>query len=155
MKGFTLIELIVVIAVTAVLSIVGIAAFVTYSQTQALTTSVQDVASVLNVAKSRAQSQVKPQVGPCASGILDGYKVTVTSNTTYELSAVCGGNDFQIAEQKKTLGKNVTFSSPVGSAFFFRVLSGSVEGAPEVAVSAYGKTKAITVNSSGKIQVVD
>lgn len=154
-KGFTLIELIVVISVTAVLSVVGIAAFVTYSRTQALTTSAQDVASILNVAKSRAQSQVKPASGPCASGVLDGYKVVVTSSTAYELNAVCGGNDYQIAEQTKTLGKNVIFSSPIATAFFFRVLTGGVEGAQEVVISGYGKTKAVTVTQSGIIQVVN
>ncbi len=155
MKGFTLIELIIVIAVSAVLSVIGIAAFVTYSRAQVLTAATQDVATMLQVAKSRAQSQVKPDAGACATSTLDGYKVVITATNIYKLVAVCGSNDSPITDQEKTL-RNATFSdSSVGRFFFFRVLSGSFEGASEAVISAYEKSKAITVSSSGIIQVVN
>src|SRR5438552_2940773 len=76
-KGFTLVELIIVLAVLGILSASGLAAFVDYSRKSAIAAATSDVAITLQTAKSRAQSQVKPVTGSCVSQTLDGYKVTV------------------------------------------------------------------------------
>lgn len=147
MKGFTLIELIVVISVTAVLSIVGIAAFVTYSQTQALSASAQDVATMLQVAKSRAQSQVKPDSVPC----LDGYRVDVYPQGTYTLNAICGVNTYPIANQAKKLPTNISFYISSISSVQFAVLSGVVSGIRDIKINGYGKSKTINIDAIGNI----
>ena len=71
-KGFTLIELMVVFSILAVLSTIGVAAFVSFSRTQTLNAAASDIKSMLNLAKSRAYSQVKPSVTPCNTSQLDG-----------------------------------------------------------------------------------
>ncbi len=148
--GFTLIELIVVISVTAVLSIIGIAAFVTYSRTQALTTSVLDIVTMLQVAKSRAQSQVKPDAAPC----LDGYRVAIlSSNKTYQMFAVCLPNDYPVAGYTKKLPSNICFdaSATTTTSILFRVLTGGVGGGGDIQINGYGSGFKITVNSAGNI----
>src|SRR3990167_1262351 len=74
-KGFTLIELLVAFVVIAVLSTIGIASFVSYSRSQALTQATNDLATTLTVARSRAQAQVKPSTGVCQNSPLLRYDV--------------------------------------------------------------------------------
>ncbi|KKP80461.1 MAG: hypothetical protein UR81_C0027G0009, partial [Candidatus Levybacteria bacterium GW2011_GWB1_35_5] len=57
-KGFTLIELIIVFTVLAILAVGGIAAFVAYSQTQALANDRENIISILNLAKANTTSQL-------------------------------------------------------------------------------------------------
>src|SRR3989344_5954196 len=84
--GFTLIELIVVFSIFSILSALGLASFVTYSRAQAVTTERNNLIQTLNVAKSRAQSQVKPST--CTT--LVGYSVVLdTANERYTLNALC------------------------------------------------------------------
>src|SRR4030042_4548027 len=87
-RGFTLIELIVVFSILSVLSAAGLASFVTYSRTQAVTNERNNLILILNVAKARAQSQIKPS--SCSTQTLRGYEVFInTANDTYILRAVC------------------------------------------------------------------
>jgi len=58
-KGFTLIELIVAFSIISIISVVGFASFVTYSRTQAIDNEANQLVSTLNLAKAKAQSQVK------------------------------------------------------------------------------------------------
>ncbi|MBI2622793.1 MAG: prepilin-type N-terminal cleavage/methylation domain-containing protein [Candidatus Levybacteria bacterium] len=134
-SGFTLIELIVVVSILAILSTLGIAAFVNYSRTQALNAAALDVVTMLQTAKSRAQSQIKPG-GVCASSPLDGYKVVIcpggcpvrATEYGYELNAVCAGNDELIEE--RILPRGICFrlcaslSGRPEQSFFFSVLTG-------------------------------
>ncbi|HSX40636.1 MAG TPA: prepilin-type N-terminal cleavage/methylation domain-containing protein [Candidatus Saccharimonadales bacterium] len=61
LKGFTLIELLIVIAVVGLFSTLGVAAFIQYNHSQALGSATSTVVNMLTTARSRAQSQVKPQ----------------------------------------------------------------------------------------------
>lgn len=158
-QGFTLIELVVVLSVIAILSTVGIAAFVSYSRTQTLNTAVLDLVSMLNVAKSRSMSQVKPAGVTCAK--LDGYKMTICrggcteSNQTYEFRVICQGNESNSLETK-SLPKGINFDSSRETSFFFPVLTGGVDGATAIGttitLNGYGdQTKTITIYSDGRI----
>lgn len=147
-QGFTLIELIVVFSVIVILSTVGIAAFVNYSHTQALNTAVLDSVSMLNVAKSRAMSQVKPGES-CLTQSLDGYQVTISAPQEYSLYAICGGNTVLI--ERKNLPANISFRSGTQESFLFHILTGSVESEGTITIDGYGRTKTITVFSNGRI----
>lgn len=156
-KGFTLVELIVVFAIIATLSMAGVAAFVDYSRAQAVQNASLDFATVLQTAKSRAQSQVRQTQGVCVGASpLDGYRVIVVSNQTYRIESVFGGNACSQPLETKTLAPNVTFQT-AGNAFLFRVLSGLVDGASatgtRVVVVGYGKSKGVTVYQDGRIEV--
>lgn len=150
-SGFTLIEISVVVSILAVLTTMGIAAFVNYSRTQTLQGAAFDLRTNLNLAKSRAFSQVKPE--ECSSQALDGYRVVVLSaSNKWEMDAVCAGNVYKIKEgsfpQNVTISQNETTSS----SFFFPVISGGVVGSGSVVLSGFGQKKTITVDSLGTVK---
>lgn len=150
-KGFTLLELIVVFSVIAILSTIGIASFVSYSRQQSLQAAVYDLTTILNLARSRAYSQVKPS--ECAGQTLQGYRVTIsTSSNSYALEVVCSG--FYYSQEQKSLLQPITFNATQTSStmFFFPVVKGGVIGAGKIAVTGYGKTQTITVNAAGDIR---
>lgn len=148
--GFTVIELIVVFAIVAILSTIGIASFVNYGRIQTVQSAVSDLNSSLNLAKSRAISQSKPP--ECANHILTGYRVNIIlSNNTYNVEAVCSGITRVI--QSNSLPVNVSFSSQTTStSFLFPVIVSGVQGAGTIVITGYGQTKTITVDSIGGIK---
>ena len=152
-KGFTLIELMVALSITAVLGTLGIAGFVSYNQNQVLQASTSEVVTMLNLAKSRAQSQIKPSV---CIGDLSGYKVAISFPGTYALYVRCSiSSDKKIAEQDKQLPAKLSFSSGSDLFIFFPVHTGGaqVSGADDqfVISSSDGKTKTIKINSLGGV----
>ncbi|MBI2430425.1 MAG: prepilin-type N-terminal cleavage/methylation domain-containing protein [Candidatus Levybacteria bacterium] len=158
-KGFTLIELIIVIAVTAVLSVIGIAAFVSYSRTQALNAATQDVVTMLQVAKSRAQSQVIPENHLCGTSRFAGYQVVIPLPITqgvYRLEAVFEGScTKEIGNQNKKLPQNISFDANSSTSIKFSVLTGEASVLGNIKINGYSKTKRITVSSSGLIRISD
>ena len=152
-KGFTLIELMVVLSVTAVLGTLGIAGFTTYNQVQTLQVSANDLATTLNVARSRALSQVKLGSSCSASSqILEGYSVDISvPNKSYTLSSRCSGATSNL--DIKTLPQNVSFKSPDTSptSFFFPVLLGGVQTAGQIVITGFGRDKIIVINSLGGV----
>lgn len=175
--GFTLIELLVVFSTLAVLAIIGFASFVSYSRTQALNQSAFDVVTMLNLAKSRASTQIKPTDGSfCDQNAtnhlaLEGYMVYIVSETTYELEIQCEGQIVAISNQIKTLSNgtntssahNIVFSSStIGKTFLFKVLEGGVSfrtpGAVTDSIEIFGFSntcKKITINVGGKMDITD
>lgn len=152
-KGFTLIELMVVITITAVLGTLGIAGFINYNQTQVLQTSSNEVATMLNLAKSRAQSQIKPSALCPSLNSLSGYTVVITAPSSYWLELNCSnGSHPTINEQSKKLPTNLSFSDNL--SFFFPVQTGGVQTAGLIVISdPNGKTKTIMVNSLGGVSI--
>lgn len=151
-EGFTLIELMVVLSVTAILSTLGIAGFTTYSQIQALQSATNDVATILSLAKSRAQSQVKPSALCDSFNTLDGYRVEISEPKSYTLYLRCSGIDKEISEEAKVLAGNINFGSSV--SFFFPIQTGGVQTAGQVVISGYGRSKTITVSLVGGISIL-
>ncbi len=160
--GFTLVELIIVISVIAVLSIVGIAAFASYSRAQTLNAAAGDLAVMLNLAKSRAYSQIKPVA--CGSNLLEGYEVRICGGTTptcitpsvsFELNVKCGG--FTPVSTANFSNSNLSFTSPIQPSvysFFFPVLKGSVVGSGTITISnTFAETRMVTVDASGNIRI--
>jgi len=155
-KGFTLIELLVVMAITVILGTLTIAGFDSYKQVQVLQTSTNEVVTMLNEAKSRAQSQVKLGSATKCNDVnknLVDYKVDVSrANNNYKLSIDCqdsSQNPFSEILETKILPKNVSFTS--STSFSFPVLSGGVQTPGSITISGSGKTKTITVNALGGI----
>ncbi len=150
--GFTLVELIVVLSVAAVISLVGIAAFVSYNQTQSLNTAAADIANMFNLAKSRAASGVKPT--SCSSSqSLNGYQILINiANKTYELNAICPPVTVLIL--RNTLPNPIVFFSADPTTYLFPVLAGGLiaNGARTIVLTGFGKTKSITVDSLGNVR---
>lgn len=161
MKGFTLIELLIVFSVSAILAVLGIASFVSYNQSQTLNGAASELATVLNTARSRAMSQVKPS----CTGALDGYKVgfckansvnppCLDTNYDYALYAVCNSTLVSPAIVSKNLPSNISFAAGIPSSFYFRVVSGGIDGTGgTIRIIGSGHQKCITVSDTGIIQI--
>lgn len=139
-RGFTLIELLIVISIVAIISTIGILTFVQYNRRQVLINSGNEVFSAFNLAKSRAQSQVKPEGRePCDSNPLDGYRIYFeppppggsgcpldSTRACYFVEVICSG----LPDTKPTiysLPKGLTFNFPDGQDYFqFEILTGKV-----------------------------
>jgi prepilin-type N-terminal cleavage/methylation domain-containing protein len=155
--GFTLIEMIVVFSIIVILSAVGIVASVSYSRAQALAAAVENIKTILNQAKSYAQSQYKPS--ECNNGVLEKYRVNIGKDDgTYTFWVICQG-EHQISQGK--LPKDVSFATSTSPSdyFEFPVLRGGIMGddqsvSPwEIKLSgASDKYKIITVDKNGTIQ---
>lgn len=141
-KGITLIELMAVISIAAVLGVLGIVGFASYNRTQILETSANEVASMINLAKSRAQSQIKP---PACIGDLKGYVVKTDLGKNYELHFRCS-NEMIVNEQDKRLPSDLNFTS--ANSFFFPVGTGKAEPTGQIVISnSAGKTKTVVVKN--------
>lgn len=148
-KGFTLVELVIVFSVIALLSIVGIASFVSFTQRQVLGNAVSDLRTTLNVARMYTLSQYNDS---CTnSQQLGGYVVVVCCNPSnnqtpmsncpaigcsgsydYELYESCVHTDGSITYnvvkgQQKNFPKAITVSSQTSARTFqFTPISGKV-----------------------------
>lgn len=161
MRGFSLIELIIVLTIIAIISTIGIASFVNYSRSQTVKNVALDLVTILNTAKSKALSQVKPPstILECNGKSLDGYEVSIcqqancissANNYNYELHVVCEGNKGLIDGRINPSGISI---SPDGENFFFPVLKGgiSLSNSVSITVSGFNTTKIITVYPDGRI----
>jgi len=155
--GFTIIELVIVITILSALSILGVAGFSRYNQIQTVQSAVNDIVGMINLAKSRASSQIK--LGPAATcgptHPLRQYEVKISTTDQYQLIIHCGpeppsSNTASIIN--KRLPVNVTFSASI--SFFFPVLKAGVETPGNIVLSGYGLTKTITIDSLGGIKVL-
>jgi len=141
--GFTLIELIVVFSIFSILSALGLASFVTYSRAQAVTTERNNLIQTLNVAKSRAQSQVKPST--CTT--LVGYSVVLdTANERYTLNALCKPTNQTVSTTN--FAQNIDLYSANPSTYAFPVLTGGATTGT-IVIRGYGISQTITVNANG------
>ena len=73
-RGFTLVEMLVVMAIVALMAGAGIAAYVKFNNTRKVEQAAMDFAMYLKTQQKRADAGEKPDV--CQFAILDGYKVT-------------------------------------------------------------------------------
>lgn len=147
-KGFTLIEILVVVSITAILGVVSIASFTSYSDNRTLESATDDVVSILNTAKSRSLSQVKPAA--CGTQTLQGYRVLITiPGPTYDLLVVCGTNTYLV--ERKKLPNKVTFMTGSTTTISFRVLNGSANPGT-ITLSGFGKTNAVQIDVTGNVR---
>lgn len=162
-------EILVSMAILSSLSAIGISTFISYNRNQTLKTVMLDVSNMLETARARALTQVKPSEGVCAdsSNTLKGYKVvlgnTITGSEidedkkarTYQMAAKCG--DFYDDEEymTKVLPNNVSFSFSEGvnggsRRFLFPLFAEDVK-------AYYGDTEDTKINPeviTGKLQEI-
>ncbi len=166
LKGFTLIELIIVFTVLAILSVGGIAAFVSYSQLQSLSNDRENIIAIVNLAKANTTSQFKPTSTAKCQGTLEGYSVVFTTSgsdaNTYQLYVRCSGNnpgsspprEIEMRDAPYKLSKGISFitsgATPMNvSSVFFPLLTGGI-----VVKNNIGTGSIVNCNDSSPCRIV-
>ena len=158
--GFTLIELLVVFSIIAVLSGIGVASFVSYSHSQQVNQTANNIKLLISQARFNALSSVKTNQDlsgntvTCGADALGGYTINILGNSQVELNQLCDNvNPSRI--KLLVLPNNLTISgSTTCNQIHFSPLSASAQGAPcNIALTGYGITKTISVDTGGNISV--
>jgi prepilin-type N-terminal cleavage/methylation domain-containing protein len=149
MKGFTLVELIVVFSVIGILTSLGLASYSSYNGKQTVQSAATDVVTMLNTAKSQSLSQVIPS--SCASNPVTGYQVDVTvGSQQYTLSAICGTKQVITTSN---LPAKVTFDNGSTTTVFYPIATGTIANASSISITGYGITKIISISQAGTVSV--
>lgn len=155
-KGYTLIELLVGLAILGLIFGVGYANFRDYSRRQAVVSAERDLRSDLRLAQEQALAGQKP--AGC-NVVLNAYKFKILSSTQYEIDANCAGGD--IVVKAVTLPGTITFTSPAGPFPFvinFKVLGVGTDLPSGTSVtitlkqSQTGAIKTLIINYTGEIR---
>jgi prepilin-type N-terminal cleavage/methylation domain-containing protein len=174
-QGFTLIELVVAFSIMAILSTIGVASFVSYSQSQVLQQTENDLATALNTAKSLSASQVTSysvnnnvNALKCNNGeSFGGYGVrinTAASPNYFYIYIMCSGAEkpsyppgVNSQQTVQKLPSNVSFDTAPGkittSDVSFPVLNGGVIGSGIITIknSLTSTGKTVTIDIGGSI----
>lgn len=147
-KGFTLIELVVSVAIMGILVGGGIAAYRTFNTKQLVINAGKEYVQLLRVAQKKAKSGEKP--AGCTT--LSGYRVSVLANgsrvSTYVL---CDGGDVVIFDSEKDFASEVIFSQ--NATLDFQVLLGGVVGFGTVTITNLNASSSyeVQITSEGSI----
>ncbi|MEK9207685.1 MAG: prepilin-type N-terminal cleavage/methylation domain-containing protein [Patescibacteria group bacterium] len=135
-KGFSLIEIVLVLAIIISISTIGYLSLGKFSKSQNLTYSYTNLLNDLNEAKSNTLSQVKSSKCTAVQTLV-GYEIA-TSTNFYTTKVVCATNPSDSTTYTKTQVKKVTLPnnitinmSPTSSLIFF-----IPDGTPSVSYSA-------------------
>lgn len=152
-QGYTLIEILVVVAILALLFTVGYSNFQAYSQRQALVSLGRQITIDL---RSAQESAVAGDITSSCSGLLNGYQLKVNSGTTYEIDALCTGGTVQT--KAVTISPGITISTPNPNPIIFKSLAqgtnivGGANATIVMTQTATGNTRTITIGANGSIQ---
>ncbi len=142
--AFSLVELLLVMAISAIFLSITIPNVISYKNYQSIQESTRDIVTMLQTAKSDAQSQVKPTI---CSGQLVNYTVKISPPVTFELDANC---DTPVHLQISSLPNGITFTS-VSSSLTFPVFSSviTIVGSNKIILQGFGSSKTINIDSNG------
>lgn len=160
-SGYSLIELLVSIAIMAIIFSVGIANYRSFARRQVLTNNVKSVQGDLRLAQQAALSGQMPADPQCngATNELKGFNFQIIDSTHYEIRANCTGGNATDALKSKVLDSGITFASPfpAPNPILFKVLgsgtnlsSGSIT--LTLSQASTGLSTQISISKNGNIQ---
>lgn len=147
-KAFTIIELLVVMALIALLAGSGAAISLSSGRKKAVEGAAEDLASAMRQARDYAQAGKKD--ASCVA-LLDGWQVVVDSSG-YTVQGKCGGTYF--GNPKKNFSNGVSATAGTGTVFFNPLSLGTnITGNLTITLSASGYTKTVIVTQNGEVSV--
>lgn len=146
-KGFTFIELLIVISLGVIISSIGLVGYVNFSRTQILTQSCRKVIADLRLAQSLADNNQKPS--GCST--LSGYIFEVVDEQTYRIDADCPEGKMEYKED--SIPNDLSMSG--FSQIDFKVLKQGLvpTGGSTLTISGFGRKRHITVSQGGVIKL--
>ena len=147
-SAYTLIEVIVVMAVTTILAGVGLTSLNTINRRQKLVQNVKALVADLRLTKSLADSQQKPV--DCGTQTLNGYRLLIIDDDTITISAKCDDDYYQYKSRITTARLDGL------TEIFYPVLHQPVEFFPAVAdqkiiVTQNGQNITISIEETGAV----
>lgn len=147
-RGFTLIEILVVMAILLVGLTAGMASYSRFGEAKKLDTTAAEVESLLNNARINAVTQTYPPVSIACSS-LQSYSIKIIAVNSYEMDVYCDGTGSTIPGKTKILPTGVTFAA-TGEVVFL-VGSGTSPAAKTITINGTGGSKTITIDLMGNI----
>ena len=160
-KGFTLLELMVVMGIIALIATATSVTFGNFARTQNINIAFDNVQSALAEAKSKSQSQVVVNCDE-STGILVGYEVDFDiASSQYSLEEVCNEDPanppVEYLIKTTRLPSGIVFDSGTSSSIRFLVLTGGSSGGGIVNITNdEGEiSQSIEVSTSGVISELE
>ena len=150
-RGFTLIELMVVVTIIILLSGVSLSSYFRFSQRQAAKNDARNFSTTLR----RVQAMAKNLVYPTGCTGLSGYLFYAAINTqSVSADAVCSGARINVFSGEQVLS-TATFSSPI--SITFEVGSGNASPFGEFPISNSNDdfTVVVKIDRNGVISTTD
>lgn len=146
-RGFTFLELLIVISIVAIISASGAAFYVSYSKTVEINSMASTIVSDLKQSQAKAMSGV--------GGFKWGIHFVNNTNDYYEVFSTA--TDYSGASKVSTvyLPVSITFTEPASNSnknIIFNKISGSTSDS-NIIISSSGVSKTITISSVGNISV--
>ena len=151
-KGFTLIEILVVISITGFLVVMGIASYNEFNRRQILDQAAKNVLNDLRFAQSKASmgNKGKEDASECVSSdTLVGWKFEILSDTQYRIYGVCGSKPI-FGTKTVNLPSSLIIS---GSTILFKPLNLGIDQDITITITGYSNTKRINVLKAGTINI--
>jgi len=122
-KGYTLIEILVVITITGVLMTIGLSGWTVYRNRRALDEIGLTLVSSLRQVRSKAVRGEKPTTISCTCSSLDGYNVEEDSGNL-ESVPVCSGNRLIDPSCQDIIAISEQVDWELPTSFMFKSLTG-------------------------------
>jgi len=162
-KGFTLIEILVVLTITSVLAGIGFASFAAYSRSQQISQAAGNIRLLFNQARFNAISvvnsnrNIEEEIYTCP-GSLEGYSVVMgsglESNAVFLTQDCVGEEPVRIKSVVLPKGFEFIEDQAMCTTVHFQSLSSTVAGVPcEIEIEGFANSKTIAIDIAGNPSV--
>lgn len=147
-RGFTLLELIIILAVVSTLSVFSLASYSTLNKEKTLQAETEQFIETLELAKKKVTAGDKLR---CATTLTD-YSVTITSTTSYTLIAGCATGDVTLATYQFPTNSPLVFSDYTAAETVFTPLSsGATANCIALSDPKLNKCRQVSVSTAATI----